>query len=356
VSQVTKAQEGTEPIVDATMNMQGIKHPRSNMTKLLGIGGIGCLALIVCIAGSVIAVYYSGVLSGTHGNRNDMPVWSPDGNRIAFDSDRSGNADIYIMNLDGSGVTQLTRDPIATLYYIQSPEDSTAAWSPDGKQIAFDSGRDNQMMNYVNHDIYIMDVNGSNVHRLTNDGADEDGPRWSPNGKLIAYSRKQYISAQGFIENPDWNIFIMNADGSKPVQLTNDLANELEPAWSPDSAKIAFVSDSNGKNADVYVMNADGSNITQLTNDSSNEFGPSWSPDGTQIIFNSDHNGNVQLFIMNIDGSNLIQLTTDTSNSAYGTWSPDGKRIIFESDRDTGQANIYVMNADGSNVIQLTGK
>jgi len=302
------------------------------------------------------ALIFSGALSGPHGNRNDMPVWSPDGNQIAFDSDRGGNADIYIMSSDGSDVTQLTRDAFANLYVVQSPEDSTAAWSPDGNQIAFDSGRDNEMMNYVNHDIYIMDVNGSNVQQLTDDGADEEGPRWSPNGKLIAYDRKQYISDQSFIENATWDIYIMNADGSQQVQLTNDPANELEPAWSPNSERIAFVSDRNGENADIYVMNADGSDITQLTNDSGNEFGPAWSPDGAQIVFNSDHNGNVQLFIMSLDGSNLIQLTTDTSNSAYATWSPDGKSIIFESDRDTGNANIYVMNADGSNVIQLTGK
>lgn len=352
MSQVTTAQDGTTPSVEASKSTQDVQRPRSKIFRFLGIG---CLALIFCTVAAVIGVYYSGVLSGPHGNRNDLPAWSPDGNQVAFESDRGGNADIFIMNSDGSNVRQLTRDAFANLYFLRSPKDGSPSWSPDGNQIAFDSGRDNEMMNYLNHDIYIMNVNGLNVHRLTISGDDEAGPRWSPNGKLIAYIREQYVSAQGFKENPNWDIYIMKPDGSQQVQLTNGPANELEPAWSPNSAKIAFTSDRNGKNIDIYVMNADGSDLTQLTSDSANEFGPAWSPDGTQIIFNSDRNGNVQLFIMNIDGSNLIQLTRDQSNSAYATWSPDGKRIVFESDRDTGHANIYIMNADGSNVIQLTG-
>jgi TolB protein len=201
-----------------------------------------------------------------------------------------------------------------------------------------------------------MAADGSHVKRLTDDGADEGGPRWSPMGDLIAYAKMDYFSDQGLIENPAWDIFVMNVDGTQQIQLTQEPYNELEPTWSPDGTRIAFISDRNGQNFDIYVMNADGSDITQLTDDSANEFGPVWSPDGKQIIFNSDRNGNVQLFVMDADGASLIQLTQDTSNSAYANWSPDGKRIVFESDRDTGLANIYIMNTDGSQVMQLTGK
>lgn len=334
-------------------NKTGVTRPHRRWIRLVGIG---CLSLIACsiIAGATI--FYSGILSGRPGNRNDLPAWSPDGSHIAFNSDRGGNSDIYIMNVDGSHVQQLTRDPFANLYYLRTALDQMPTWSPDGTHIAFVSGRDNGMMTYVNHDIYIMDWNGSNVKRITTDSADEATPRWSPNGKLIIYAGESYISVQGPIQNPNWDIYTMNADGSHQVQLTNDPANELEPAWSPDGTKVVFISDINGKNSDLYTMNADGSDIKQLTKDSANEFGPEWSPDGKQIVFNSDRNGNVQLFMINIDGSNLIQLTTDKSNSAYAMWSPDGKHIVFESDRDSGHANIYVMNTDGSNVIQLTGK
>jgi Tol biopolymer transport system component len=354
MSHMTKSQEGTQPNDGDSERVQRAKRPR---WKTIGLVlGTGCLAFLVCIAGSFALVYYSGWLSGSPGNRNDMPVWSPDGKSIAFFSDRGGNPDIYVMNSDGSQIEQLTRDAFASLYFTKSSEDSNPSWSPDGTQLVFESGRRNQMMTYINHDIYVMGADGSNVRRLTDDGADEGSPRWSPDGESIAYVRMEYFSNQAPIENPAWDIYVMNADGTDPMQLTSDPSNELEPSWSPDGTRIAFISDRNGRNFDIYVMNADGSNITQVTDDSANEFGPAWSPDGKHIIFNSDRNGNVQLFMIRIEGSTLVQLTEDTSNSAYADWSPDGKRIVFESDRDTGYANIYVMNADGSNIIQLTGK
>lgn len=353
MSQVTTSQVETELTSRARGDSKGAKHSRWKRIGLLF--GTGCFALLVCIAASVALVYSTGWLGGTPGNRNDMPIWSPDGNSIAFFSDRGGNPDIYIMEPDGSQVEQLTRDTFASLYFTKSPDDRNPSWSPDGNQIAFESGRNNLKVTYVDHDIYVMSADGSSVQRLTNDGADETRPRWSPDGNSIVYVKKDYLSAQGLVENSAWDIYVMNVDGTQQMQLTHDLANELEPSWSPDGTRVAFISDRNGQNFDIYVMNADGSNVMQLTDDSANEFGPVWSPDGTQIVFSSDRNGNVQLFMISIDGSNLVQLTKDTSNSAYADWSPDGTHIVFESDRDTGYANIYVMNADGSNLIQLTG-
>jgi TolB protein len=354
MSQITTSREGTKPDQGAPESAQGGKRPRQKRVGLLL--GTGCLASLICIAASAAVVYFSGWLSGSPGNRNDMPVWSPDGNSIAFFSDRDGNPDIYVMKPDGSQVEQLTRDAFASLYFTKSADDRNPSWSPDGSQIAFDSGRNNLKLTYIDHDIYVMAADGSHVKRLTDDGADEGGPRWSPSGESIAYTKMDYFSDQGLIENPAWDIFVMNVDGTQQMQLTKNPSNELEPSWSPDGEKIAFISDRNGQDFDIYVMNADGSNVTQLTDDSANEFGAVWSPDGTQIVFNSDRNGNVQLFMMGIDGSNLVQLTKDSSNSAYADWSPDGSHIIFESDRVTGDANIYVMNADGSNIMQLTGK
>lgn len=354
MSQITASQEGRKANEGAAEGAPNNKRRRWKRFGLLL--GTGCLAFLVCTAASVVLVYYSGWLSGPQGNRNDMPVWSPDGKSIAFYSDRGGNSDIFVMSPDGSRVRQLTRDAFATLYFMKSPEDRNPSWSPDGSQIAFESGRGNQMLTYVNHDIYVMAADGSNVTRLTDDGADEGAPTWSASGGSIAYVKMDYFSEQAIIENPAWDIYVMNADGTHQTQLTGDPANELEPSWSPDGTKIAFISDRNGPDFDIYVMNADGSNMMQLTDDPANEFGPTWSPDGKQIVFNSDRHGNVQLFRIDLDGSGLVQLTNDSSNSAYADWSPDGEHIVFESDRDTGEANIYVMNADGSNVIQLTGK
>ncbi len=328
-------------------------RPKRSLIKIIGIG---CLLIAICIVFAGAILVFSGVLSGTPGNRNDYATWSPDGTRIAFQSDRKGNADIYVMDPDGSHITQLTKDLFASLYYLRSASDEQPAWSPDGSHLAFVSGRDNGMMTYIDMNIYIMDIKGSNITQLTGTGSEESKPSWSPSGKQIAYSSKDIFNNSGLIENPNWDIYMINVDGSNQIQLTNDPANELEAAWSPDGEHIVFISDRNGHDADIYVMNVDGSNVVQLTTDSANEFGPAWSPDGSQIAFNSDHNGNVQLFVMNADGSGLVQLTNDKSNSAYPSWSADGSQILFESDRNDGNANIYVMNADGSNIVQLTGK
>jgi len=325
--------------------------------SVITIMGIGCLSLVVCIGFAGVFLLFSGVLSGPHGNRNDYPTWSPDGAHIVFQSDRNGNNDIYMMDADGSHITQLTRDPFATLYYLRSADDREPVFSPNGSRIALTSGRNNVMMNYIDTDIYVMNIDGSNIKQLTGVGYEEGGPAWSPNGKQIAYSSKDIYTSDGsLIKNPTYDIYVINVDGSYPIQLTKDRTNDLEVSWSPDGAHIVFISDRNGPDLDIYLMDADGSNVVQLTTDSANEFGPAWSPDNRHIAFNSDHNGNVQLYIMDADGSDVVQLTSDKSNSAYPSWSPDGSRIAFESDRNSGNANIYVMNADGSNIIPLTGK
>ena len=324
---------------------------------LLKIISLGCLSIILCTILGTAALTFAGAFSGSPGSRNDYPSWSPDGRRIVFESDRKGNPDIYVMDADGSRVTQLTRDLFARLYLSRSPADGHPVWSPDGSRIAFVSGRDNVMMTYMDTNIYVMASDGSNVVQLTGRGAEEGMPSWSPNGKQIAYSGRDVFTSDGqSIENPTWDIYVIDADSSNSVQLTNDPANEMEAAWSPDGNRIAYISDSNGPDFNIYVMNADGSNITQLTSGAENEFGPAWSPDGSQIAFTSDRNGNVQIYVMKADGSDITLLTDDGSNSAYPSWSPDGKQILFESDREDGNANIYFMNADGSNVVRLTGK
>jgi len=320
--------------------------PAQPKRSLLKIIGISCLSITVCMFFAGAIFVFSGGLSGPHGNRNDYPSWSP-----------NGNNDIYLMDADGLHITQLTKDLFASVYILQSAADVEPVWSPDGSHIAFTSGRDNTMMNYIDTNIYVMDADSSNIKQLTGVGHEDAGPDWAPNGKQIAYvSKDTFTSDDNLMENPTWNIYLINVDGSNEIQLTNDPANELEMAWSPDGTQLAFISDRNGHDFDIYVMNVDGSDVVKVTNDAGNEFGPAWSPDGSQIAFNSDHNGNVQLFVMNADGSDITQLTSDKSNSAYPAWSPDGSHIVFESDREDGNANIYIMNTDGSNIVRLTEK
>ncbi len=154
------------------------------------------------------------------------------------------------MNVDGSGQTRLTNDP---------SEDDTPPWSPDGKQIAFTSGRDGSR---EDSEVYVMDADGSKPRRLTNRPGIDAFPVWSPDGSKIAYHSKPLLFA----------IFLMNATGSDHVNLTNVRAStDVHPAWSPDGAKIAFTSTRNG-NSEIYVMNADGTGIVNLTNQPETNF------------------------------------------------------------------------------------
>lgn len=154
------------------------------------------------------------------------------------------------------------------------------------------------------------------------------------------------------VASGDFQIFVMNADGTNPVQLTSSAGN-LAPSFSLDGSKIAFVSRRDGGNDEIYVMNADGTNQTRLTNNTGRDSDPSFSPDGTKIAFWSTRDGNGEIYVMNADGANQTRLTNNTTNDAFPGWSPDGTKIVFESGRD-GNEEIYVMNADGTNQTRLT--
>src|SRR5947207_123096 len=156
---------------------------------------------------------------------------SPPSTKIAFWSSRDGNAEIYVMNEDGSGQTRLTNNPAA---------DYGPSWSPDGRQIAFASDQ------YAEVQIVVMNADGSDAVRLTQQNPPSFEPSWSPDGQRIAF---------GFTND---GIDLINVDGTGQTPLGVIGGN---PTWSPDGRQIAFEHD--GK---IYVMNADGSGVTQLTN------------------------------------------------------------------------------------------
>ena len=201
----------------------------------------------------------------------------------------------------------------------------------------------------VYDEIFTMNADGTRTKRLTNNGAIDRAPSWSPNGNKIAFVR---YPSDGF----DSEIFTMNADGSGTKRLTNDLWQDTDPDWSPDGNKIAFLRSTPTSDSDVFVMNPDGSNKTNLTQTPVPDDAPSWSPNGNKIAYASyGFFDQWDIYVMNADdGSFKTNLTNNEAGHDRSlAYSPNGKSIAFASDRD-GDAEVYRMRADGSSQTNLT--
>lgn len=251
-----------------------------------------------------------------------------------------GNSDIYLIRADGSGRTQLT---------TASGNDFSPAWSPDGAEIIFRTTREG------NDEIYVMNADGSGQTNLSRSPATEErGPDWSPDGQQIALA-----SLQGAI----LDIFVMPIHLAQPSEYSSTWANLTDdslggdeyPDWSPDGTRIAFHSYRDG-NWEIYVMNADGTGQTRLTYNPEEDTYPAWSPDGTRLIFSSARVGYTDIYIINVDGTGLRPLTSDPAPEYDPTWSPDGSMIAFTRavGTDPRRAHIYLMKSDGSGQKQIT--
>ena len=189
-----------------------------------------------------------------------------------------------------------------------------------------------------------MNANGTNQTRITNNVAADSDPTWSPSGTQIAFKSTR-------TGNND--IWIMNADGSAFNVLTSDVNTDQDPNWSPDGASIAFVSNRDG-DFEIFTMSAaNGSGQTPLTANVFSDTHPAWSPDGTQIAFESTRDGNPEIYVMNADGTNPTRLTTNAGSDSSPSWSPDGAKIVFHSNRD-GNVELYSMTATGAAQTRLT--
>lgn len=243
--------------------------------------------------------------------------------RLAFQSYRDGNSEIYVSDGDGSNQSNLTQDPASDL----SPR-----WSPDGARIAF--VRDSR--------IWIVNDDGSGPVQLTF-GPNEADPQWSPDSSRIAFKRNDGGAS---------NLWVVGAGGGEPTQLTTAGASRF--SWSPDGTKLAFSTERDG-NLEIYTMNSDGSAETRRTNDSSEDDAPVWTPNGFEILFRSRRSGNDDLWMMGPIGNNLRNLSNTPEAERDPVFVPDGSKIIYQRGVNAAvrltvgilESNLYRMNPDG---------
>lgn len=248
--------------------------------------------------------------------------------KLAFVSNRSGAKEIFVMDLDGDRVVQMTRNNSLNL---------TPRWSPDGRFLAYVSYRDG------NPDLFLLDVTCGRRTKLSSLPGLNISPAWSPDGKWIALA----LSKDGYT-----NLYLIRPDGGGLRPITNGKAIFVSPTWSPNGRQIAFVSDQGGA-PQIYVMDAEGTNMRRLTFKGNYNTSPAWSPKGDKIAFVSNLSRNLDIFVMNADGSGLRNLTRGAGDNESPSWSPDGRYIVFSSTRH-GRSGIYLMREDGSGQRRLT--
>lgn len=199
-----------------------------------------------------------------------------------------------------------------------------------------------------NREIYVMNPDSSNQLRLTNNTAEDNEPAWSPDRQQIAFSSNRTGNR--------FAIFVMNADGSNVRQVTDENRGSFSgsPTWAPDGQSLAYVSNESGI-SQVHVISLDGSDPRRITNGPGESIDPAWSPDGQWIAYASDATGNFEIYIARVNGGEIQQLTNagNISNESPA-WSVDGTHIAYAGNSGNG-GDIYVMNADGSDSRPLAG-
>lgn len=255
--------------------------------------------------------------------------WSPDGEKLAFEKKENGFFNLYIMDFKSKKVSSIV---------LEAKYDIVAEWSPDSSLLAFSAAKGEEKSK-----IFLVKPDGSGLKLLYNTPSYQYDVKWSPDGKRIA-----------FLSNivPTTKIIITDKDGKNTLTLGPE---GMAPKWSPNGKQITYFSRQDG-DFDIYLADIKGKIIKKLTNNKSYDGDPFWSPDGKKIVFSTDRNNNknsrgiimTEIFVMNTDGSKPVNISPGIQEPYLPHWSPDGKKISYSSMNQFFQTHLYLAQPDGN--------
>src|SRR5918998_1712450 len=291
-------------------------------------------ALVVMLVSSLVMAMARDA-SATFSGRNG---------RIAFSSDRGGeDLEIYTMRPQGGDVVQVTSAPGNSIF---------SDWHPDGRRLVFDSDRVTRGCSdeACNVEIFITNVDGTGLRRLTRSPSFDGDPSVSLDGKRIAF---------GSDRDGDPEIYTMRLDGTHVRQVTHNNWSDFNPSWSPNGRRLAFESDAGrgGGRSAVFTIHTDGSHLRRITPWPLNAGVADWAPGGARLAFatNSQIPRPSKIYTVKADGSELRRITNPHGEDSdfFPSWSPDGRRITFTRFTEDN-VDVYAMGRAGRHITRLT--
>lgn len=254
----------------------------------------------------ITLLYFNDVKSQIPDKINQV-AWSPNGDKICFTADAESSSELFVINIDGSGLRQLTND---------TKRDAYPSWSPDGQKIIY--GKD---VDRYNPRLYSINVDGSSEKELFDSGYPTTFGSYSPDGSKLVYMLKQ---------DKQWQLYTYDFKSKRSTRALTSEASDFNPDWSPDGENILFESDRSGNNQDdIFILNTKTGGLSQVTNTQEyNDVYPYYSPAGDKILFLSLRNRSSKLFTINPDGTGEKKIANEVW---YADWAPDGQKIVFVS-------------------------